>query len=164
MTHAISPAGVLAPKSKADLAFTMHMLHWLAVDGTAAIVEYPGVLERGGAEHKIRKYLVDNNYVDAIIQLPSDLFFGTTIVTCIIVLKKSKDDNTVLFIDASAEFVRPGNKNKLASENQQRILDAFKARDDLDHFAKLVPSSILVANNYKLAVRHTLRAQTLLRR
>jgi len=147
-----SPAGVLAPKSKADLAFTMHMLHWLAVDGTAAIVEYPGVLERGGAEHKIRKYLVDNNYVDAIIQLPSDLFFGTTIVTCIIVLKKSKDDNAVLFIDASAEFVRPGNKNKLASENQQRILDAFKARDDLDHFAKLVPSSILVANNYKLAV------------
>ena len=86
-----APAGVLAPKSKADLAFTMHMLSWLAVNGTAAIVEFPGVLYRGGAEQKIRKYLVDNNYVDTVIQLPPDLFFGTTIATCIIVLKKSQD-------------------------------------------------------------------------
>ena len=88
-----APAGVLAPKSKADLAFTMHILSWLAVNGTAAIVEFPGVLYRGGAEQKIRKYLVDNNYVDTVIQLPPDLFFGTTIATCIIVLKKSKTDN-----------------------------------------------------------------------
>ena len=109
-----APAGVLAPKSKADLAFTMHILSWLAVNGTAAIVEFPGVLYRGGAEQKIRKYLIDNNYVDTVIQLPPDLFFGTTIATCIIVLKKSKTDNDVLFIDASAEFVRAGNKNKLA--------------------------------------------------
>ena len=101
-----APAGVLAPKSKADLAFTMHILSWLAVNGTAAIVEFPGVLYRGGAEQKIRKYLIDNNYVDAVIQLPPDLFFGTTIATCIIVLKKSKADNKTLFIDASAEFVR----------------------------------------------------------
>jgi type I restriction enzyme M protein len=108
-----APAGVLAPKSRADLAFTMHMLSWLAVNGTAAIVEFPGVLYRGGAEQKIRKYLVDNNYVDTVIQLPPDLFFGTTIATCIIVLKKSKADNKILFIDGSAEFVRPGNKNKL---------------------------------------------------
>ena len=86
-----APAGVLAPKSKADLAFTMHMLSWLAVNGTAAIVEFPGVLYRGGAEQKIRKYLVDNNYVDTVIQLPPDLFFGTTIATCIVVLKKSQD-------------------------------------------------------------------------
>jgi len=108
-----SPAGVLAPKSKADLAFTMHMLSWLSTSGTAAIVEFPGVLYRGGAEQKIRKYLIDNNYVDAVIQLPPDLFFGTTIATCIIVLKKSKKDNKILFIDASDEFVRNGNKNKV---------------------------------------------------
>ncbi len=92
-----SPAGVLAPNSKADLAFTMHMLHWLAEDGTAAIVEFPGVLYRGGAEGKIRRYLVENNFVHTIIQLPPDLFFGTTIATCIIVLKKSRVDDKVLF-------------------------------------------------------------------
>jgi type I restriction system adenine methylase HsdM len=97
-----APAGVLAPKSKADLAFTLHILSWLAVNGTAAIVEFPGVLYRGGAEQKIRQYLIDNNYVDAVIQLPPDLFFGTTIATCIIVLKKSKRDNATLFIDASS--------------------------------------------------------------
>src|SRR5258707_2937431 len=108
-----APAGVLAPKSRADLAFTMHMLSWLAVNGTAAIVQFPGVLYRGGAEQKIRKYLIDNNYVDTVIQLPPDLFFGTPIATCIIVLKKSKRDNKTLFVDASAEFVRAGNKNKL---------------------------------------------------
>ena len=101
-----SPAGVLAPKSKADLAFTMHILSWLAVDGTAAIVEFPGVLYRGGTEQTIRQYLVDNNYIDAVIQLPPDLFFGTTIATCIIVLKKSKRESSVLFIDASGEFER----------------------------------------------------------
>ena len=117
-----APAGVLAPKSKADLAFTMHMLSWLAVNGTAAIVEFPGVLYRGGAEQKIRKYLIDNNYVDAVIQLPPDLFFGTTIATCVIVLKKSKKDNSVLFVDASAEFKRLGNKNKLTPVNQENIL------------------------------------------
>lgn len=115
-----APAGVLAPKSKADLAFTMHILSWLATNGTAAIVEFPGVLYRGGAEKKIRKYLVDNNYVDTVIQLPPDLFFGTTIATCIIVLKKSKKDNSVLFIDASTEFERSGNKNRLNEQNQKK--------------------------------------------
>ena len=126
-----APAGVLAPKSKADLAFTMHILSWLAVNGTAAIVEFPGVLYRGGAEQKIRKYLVDNNYVDTVIQLPPDLFFGTTIATCVIVLKKSKADNKILFIDASAEFTRQGNKNKLTADHQQTILDAFTTREDV---------------------------------
>jgi type I restriction enzyme M protein len=116
-----SPAGVLAPKSKADLAFTMHMLSWLSTTGTAAIVEFPGVLYRGGAEQKIRKYLVDNNYIDTIIQLPPDLFFGTGIATCIVVLKKSKNDNKILFIDASNEFVREGNKNKLSEKNREKI-------------------------------------------
>jgi type I restriction enzyme M protein len=147
-----APAGVLAPPSKADLAFTMHILSWLAVNGTAAIVEFPGVLYRGGAEQKIRKYLVDNNYVDAVIQLPPDLFFGTTIATCIIVLKKSKSDSSVLFIDASAEFERGGNKNKLTQAHQDRILEAFIAREDEDYFTKLVSNEDVGENDYNIAV------------
>jgi type I restriction enzyme M protein len=147
-----SPAGVLAPPSKADLAFTMHILSWLSVDGTAAIVEFPGVLYRGGAEGKIRKYLIDNNYVDAVIQLPPDLFFGTTIATCIIVLKKSKNDNAVLFIDASEEFERVGNKNRLTDEHQDKILEAFTKREDSEYFAKLVPAEEIAENEYNIAV------------
>ncbi|WP_062289805.1 type I restriction-modification system subunit M [Demequina phytophila] len=154
-----SPAGVLAPKSKADLAFTMHMLSWLAVDGTAAIVEFPGVLYRGGAEKKIRQYLVDNNYVDAVIQLPPDLFFGTGIATCIIVLKKSKTDNAVLFIDASAQFVRSGNKNKLDEAHRAAILDAFTAREDVDHFSKVVANDAIAANDYNIAVSSYVEAE-----
>ncbi|MGC9151265.1 MAG: type I restriction-modification system subunit M [Microbacter sp.] len=147
-----SPAGVLAPKSKADLAFTMHMLSWLSTSGTAAIVEFPGVLYRSGAEQKIRKYLIDNNYVDAVIQLPPDLFFGTGIATCVIVLKKSKKDNATLFIDASAEFVRGGNKNKLTEPNRKKILNAFVERKDIAHFAQLVPNSVIAENDYNIAV------------
>jgi len=147
-----SPAGVLAPKSKADLAFTMHILSWLAVNGTAAIVEFPGVLYRGGAEQKIRKYLVDNNYVDAVIQLPPDLFFGTTIATCIIVLKKSKTDNKTLFIDATAQFVRGGNKNKLTDANRAAILGGFQERADAEHFARLVENAEVAENSYNLSV------------
>ncbi|MGQ4509373.1 type I restriction-modification system subunit M [Dermabacteraceae bacterium P13147] len=147
-----SPAGVLAPKSKADMAFVMHILSWLAVNGTAAIVEFPGVLYRGGAEQKIRKYLVDNNYVDTVIQLPPDLFYGTGIATCIMVLRKSKRDNSVLFIDASAEFVRSGNKNKLDEEHRDKIFNAFDAREDVDYFAKLVPSSEIADKDYALTV------------
>ena len=147
-----SPAGVLAPKSKADLAFTMHILSWLSTSGTAAIVEFPGVLYRGGAEQKIRKYLIDNNYVDAVIQLPPDLFFGTSISTCIVVLKKSKKDNSTLFINASAEFVRGGNKNKLSQSNQDKILDAFTNREDVEHFGRLVLNSEIAENDYNLAV------------
>jgi type I restriction enzyme M protein len=147
-----APAGVLAPKSKADLAFTLHILSWLAVNGTAAIVEFPGVLYRGGAEQKIRQYLIDNNYVDAVIQLPPDLFFGTTIATCIIVLKKSKHDNATLFINASAEFVRNGNKNRLTDTHQQKTLDAFIERKDIDHFARLVDNAVIAENGYNIAV------------
>ena len=154
-----APAGVLAPKSKADLAFTMHILSWLAVNGTAAIVEFPGVMYRGGVERKIRKYLIDNNYVDAVIQLPADLFFGTTIATCILVLKKSKKDNSVLFVDASAEYVRGGNKNKLTDANRQRILDAFTAREDIEHFAKLVSNSELAGREYLLSVSSYVEAE-----
>ena len=120
--------------------------------GTAAIVEFPGVLYRGGAEQKIRKYLLDNNYVDAVIQLPPDLFFGTSIATCVIVLKKSKKDNSTLFIDASAEFERGGNKNKLTEANRERILNAFIGRKDIDHFTRLVPNADIADNDYNIAV------------
>jgi len=154
-----APAGVLAPKSRADLAFTMHMLSWLAVNGTAAVVEFPGVLYRGGAEQKIRKYLVDNNYVDTVIQLPPDLFFGTTIATCIIVLKKSKADNKILFINASADFVRQGNKNKLTDANRARVLDAFTARVDVDYFARLVDYADIAENGYNIAVSSYVEAE-----
>ncbi len=147
-----SPAGILAPKSKADLAFTMHMLSWLATNGTAAIVEFPGVLYRGGAEQKIRKYLIDNNYIDTVIQLPANLFFGVGIATCIIVLKKSKKDNATLFIDASNEFVHEGNKNKLSDANIARILDAFVARKDDEHFARLVENGKIAENDYNVSV------------
>ena len=150
--HRFAPAGVLAPKGKADLAFTMHILSWLAVNGTAAIVEFPGVLYRGGTEQKIRKYLIDNNYVDAVIQLPPDLFFGTSIATCIIVLKKSKLDNAILFIDATKEFVRSGNKNKLLTEHQQKIINAFTSRQDIEYYAKLVNSEKIAENDYNIAV------------
>ena len=157
-----SPAGVLAPKSKADLAFAMHILSWLATNGTAAIVEFPGVLYRGGAEQKIRKYLIDNNYIDCVIQLPANLFFGVTIATCIIVLKKSKTDNATLFIDASQEFIKSGNKNKLSEENIEKILECFICRgvlhtpentpDDYKHFARLVPNAEIAKNDYNIAV------------
>ena len=154
-----APAGVLAPKSKADLAFTMHMLSWLAVNGTAAIVEFPGVLYRGGAERKIRQYLIDNNYVDAVIQLPADLFFGTTIATCILVLKKSKKTSDVLFIDASAEFKRVGNKNKLLDKHQARILEAFTTREPEDYFTAVVGKEDIAANDYNIAVSSYVEAE-----
>lgn len=147
-----APAGVLAPKSKADLAFTMHMLSWLATSGTAAIVEFPGVLYRGGKEQKIRQYLIDNNFVDCVIQLPANLFFGVSIATCIIVLKKSKKDNAVLFIDASNEFIHSGNKNKLTDENIEKILTAYIERADKDHFAKLVSNDEIGKNDYNISV------------
>ena len=147
-----SPAGVLAPNSKADLAFTMHMLHWLAEDGTAAIVEFPGVLYRGGAEGKIRRYLVEKNFVHTIIQLPPDLFFGTTIATCIIVLKKSRVDDKVLFVDASSQFVREGNKNRLNEENREHLLSLAFERKDVEHVAKLVSIDDIAANDWNLSV------------
>lgn len=154
-----APAGVLAPKSKADLAFTLHILNWLAVNGTAAIVEFPGVMYRGGAEQKIRKYLVDNNYVDAVIQLPADLFFGTGIQTCILVLKKSKLDNKVLFINAEKNFVRDGNKNKFTKENRDLVYDAYFARKDVEYFARLVDHSEIQTNEYGLAVTSYVTAE-----
>ena len=154
-----APAGVLAPKSKADLAFTMHILSWLAINGTAAIVEFPGVLYRGGAEKKIRQYLVDNNFVDTVIQLPPDLFFGTGIQTCILVLKKSKTDNKVLFINAEREFARQGNKNKLREEDRLKILENFEARQDVEYLSRLVDHSEIQENDYSLSVTSYVKSE-----
>ena len=147
-----SPAGVLAPKSKADFAFIMHSLSWLATNGTASIVCFPGIFYRGGAEQKIRKYLVDNNFIDCIIQLPDNLFFGTSIATCIMVLKKSKKDNNILFIDASKECVKVTNNNKLTDENIDNIVKIFTDRKDIDYVAKLVSNSEIEENDYNLSV------------
>ncbi len=147
-----SPAGVLAPKSKADFAFIMHSLSWLATNGTASIVCFPGILYRGGAEQKIRKYLVDNNFIDCIIQLPDNLFFGTSIATCIMVLKKSKKDNNILFIDASKECVKVTNNNKLTNENIDNIVKIFTDRKNIDYVAKLVSNTEIGENDYNLSV------------
>ncbi len=147
-----SPAGVLAPVSKADLAFTMHMLSWLSTDGTAAIVEFPGVLYRGGTEKKIRECLIKNNFVDAVIQLPPDLFFGVTIVTCILVLKKSKVTSDILFIDTNEEFKRYDSKNKLMPESIDRIADTVLYRNEEEYFSKLVPNDDVLDNDVSLSV------------
>lgn len=155
-----APAGVLAPESKADLAFTMHMLSWLSPTGTAAIVEFPGVLYRGGAEQKIRKYMIDNNFVDTVIQLPPDLFFGTSIATCILVLKKNKKDNNILFVDASDEFIRNTNKNKLSDENINNIVNLLKDRKSVENKAYLAPYEEIKENDYNISVNSYLKKVT----
>lgn len=147
-----SPAGVLAPKSKADLAFIMHALSLLATNGTAAIVCFPGVMYRGGAEQKIRKYLIDNNYIECVIQLPENLFFGTSIATCIMVLKKNKTENNILFIDASKECVKVTNNNKLTEKNIQNILTVYRERTNKKYYATMVPKDKVAENNYNLSV------------
>ena len=154
-----SPAGVLAPKSKADLAFIMHSLSWLATGGTAAIVCFPGIMYRGGAEQKIRKYLIDNNYVDCVIQLPDNLFYGTSIATCIMVLKKSKTDSSVLFIDASRECVKVTNNNKLTDKNITYIVNEFTTRAEAAHFAHLASYDEIVQNEYNLSVSTYVEAE-----
>lgn len=147
-----APAGILAPKSKADLAFIMHSVSYLAANGSAAIVCFPGIMYRGGAEKKIRKYLVDSNYIDCIIQLPSNLFFGTSIATCIMVLKKNKTDNSILFIDASKECVKVTNNNKLTQENIDNIVSMFAKREDIQYIAHLAHYEEIKANDFNLSV------------
>ncbi len=154
-----APAGVLAPKAKADMAFIMHSLSWLASNGTAAIVCFPGIMYRSGAEQKIRKYLVDNNYVDCIIQLPDNLFFGTSIATCIMVMKKNKADNKTLFIDASKEFVKVTNNNKLTPENIDHIVDVFSKHEEIQHFSHLATYEEVAGNNYNLSVSTYVEAE-----
>ena len=154
-----APAGVLAPKSKADMAFIMHSLSWLAPNGTAAIVCFPGIMYRGGAEKKIRKYLIDNNFIDCIIQLPSNLFYGTTIATCIMVLKKGKKDNKVLFIDATNECIKVTNNNRLTPENIDKIVYTYKCRQVSDHFSYLADYNEVVKNDYNLSVSTYVEAE-----
>ncbi len=144
--------GVLAPKDKADLAFTMHMLSYLSNQGTAAIVEFPGVLYRGNAEAKIRECLVKENVIDCVIALPDNLFFGTSIATCILVLKKNKQDDTTLFIDASKEFVKEGKKNKLKEHNREKILQTYIERKEIKHFCTLANIEKIKENDYNLSV------------
>lgn len=147
-----APAGVLAPKGKADLAFIMHSLAWLSTNGVASIVCFPGIMYRGGAEQKIRKYLVDNNYIDTVIQLPDNLFFGTSIATCIMVLKKSRPDTNILFIDASKEFAKVTNNNKLMPENIEKIVDIFTNRETIEHVSRLVKYEEVKEQNYNLSI------------
>lgn len=147
-----SPAGVLAPKSKADLAFIMHALAWLATTGTAAIVCFPGILYRSGAEQKIRKYLIDNNFVDCVIQLPDNLFYGTSIATCIMVLKKSKKENNTLFIDGSAECIKVTNNNKLTPKNIEKLLKLYTERSNVAHTVQVVPNPDIAKEDYNLSV------------
>ena len=154
-----APAGVLAPKSKADLAFIMHSLSWLAPNGTAAIVCFPGIMYRGGAEQKIRKYLIDNNFIDCVIQLPSNLFFGTSIATCIMVMKRGKKDSKTLFIDASNECIKVTNNNKLTAENIKRIVDTYAKREEVAHFSHLATYDEITENGYNLSVSTYVEAE-----
>lgn len=154
-----SPAGVLAPKGTADFAFIMHSLSWLAANGTAAIVCFPGIMYRGGAEQKIRKYLIDNNYVDCVIQLPSNLFFGTSIATCIMVLKKNKADNKTLFIDATKECIKVTKNNKLTPDNIENIVNTFANREEKAHFSHLAAYDEVVENDYNLSISTYVEAE-----
>lgn len=130
----------------------MHSLSWLSSNGTAAIVCFPGIMYRGGAEKKIRKYLIDNNYVDCVIQLPNNLFFGTSIATCIMVMKKNKTDNRTLFIDAGNECVKVTNNNKLTTANIDRIVEIFSKREEIEHIAHLASYDEVKENDFNLSV------------
>ena len=154
-----SPAGVLAPQSKGDMAFIMHSLSWLASDGAAAIVCFPGIMYRGGAEQKIRKYLIDNNFVDAVIQLPSNLFLNVTISVDIMVLRKNKKDNRVLFVDASGEFVKVTKNNRLSDDNIARIVGAVADRSEIAHFSHLAAYDEVAENGYNLSVSTYVEAE-----
>ena len=154
-----APAGVLAPKGNADFAFIMHSLSWLAPNGTAAIVCFPGIMYRDKAEKKIRQYLIDTNFIDCIIQLPSNLFFGTPIATCIMVLKRGKPDGKVLFIDATKECIKITKNNKLTPKNIDRIVDTFVKREEIKHFAHLADLNEIAENDYNLSVSTYVEAE-----
>lgn len=147
-----APAGKLAPKSKADFAFIMHSLSYLSSKGRAAIVSFPGIFYRKGAEKTIRQYLVDNNFIDCVIQLPENLFYGTSIATCILVLAKNKTENKILFMDASKEFKKETNNNILEEKNIQTIVDEFRNRDEKDFFSRNVDLEEIAENDYNLSV------------
>ena len=147
-----APAGKLAPKNYADFAFILHALSYLSSKGRAAIVCFPGIFYRKGAEKTIRKYLVDNSFVDAVIQLPENLFFGTSIATCVLVMAKNKTENKVLFIDASNEFKKVTNNNILEEENINKIVDEFRNRKEIEYFSRYVSRDEIAENDYNLSV------------
>jgi type I restriction enzyme M protein len=154
-----APAGVLAPKSKADFAFVLHSLSYLSAKGRAAIVCFPGIFYRGGAEQKIRKYLVDNNYVETIISLAPNLFFGTTIAVNILVLSKHKPDTKTQFIDASALFKKETNNNVLLDEHIERIMEVFDSKENVPHFAASVDHATVAEKDYNLSVSTHIEAK-----
>jgi len=156
-----APAGVLAPKSKADFAFVLHALNYLSSKGRAAIVCFPGIFYRGGAEKKIRQYLVDNNYVETVISLAPNLFFGTTIAVNILVLAKNKTDNTVQFIDATGEdfFKKETNNNVMTDDHIQKVMDVFDSKENLDHVAQSVANEDIADNDYNLSVSSYVEAK-----
>lgn len=154
-----APAGVLAPKSKADFAFVLHALSYLSAKGRAAIVCFPGIFYRGGAEQKIRQYLVDNNYVETVISLAPNLFYGTTIAVTILVLSKHKTDTTTQFIDASGLFKKETNNNILTDAHIEQIMAVFDSKANVDHFAQSIPFEKVVANDYNLSVSSYVEAE-----
>ncbi|WP_434430265.1 type I restriction-modification system subunit M [Aeromonas veronii] len=156
-----APAGVLAPKSKADFAFVLHALSYLSAKGRAAIVCFPGIFYRGGAEQKIRKYLVDNNYIETVISLAPNLFYGTTIAVNVLVLAKNKKDTTTQFIDASGPdyFKRETNNNVLLDRHIEQIMAVFDSKDNVEYFAKSVPFEQVAANDYNLSVSSYVEAK-----
>ena len=156
-----APAGVLAPKSKADFAFVLHALSYLSSKGRAAIVCFPGIFYRGGAEQKIRQYLVDNNYVETVISLAPNLFFGTTIAVNILVLSKHKTDTNTQFIDASGLFKKETNNNVLLDVHIEHIMQVFDSKADVEHFAKSVPFEEVSSSekNYNLSVSSYVEAK-----
>ncbi|MCR8722105.1 type I restriction-modification system subunit M, partial [Pseudomonas syringae] len=154
-----APAGVLAPKSKADFAFVLHALSYLSSKGRAAIVCFPGIFYRSGAEQKIRQYLVDNNYVETVISLAPNLFFGTTIAVNILVLSKHKQDTTTQFIDASALFKKGTNNNLLEDAHIAQIMQVFDSKANVEHFAQSVPLEKVAGNDYNLSVSSYVEAR-----
>ena len=149
-----APAGVLAPKSKADFAFVLHALSYLSSKGRAAIVCFPGIFYRGGAEQKIRKYLVDNNFIETIISLAPNLFYGTSIAVNILILSKHKTDNKTQFIDVSGEdfFKKVTNNNVLTDEHIENIMEIFDSKKDIEYVAKSIDNNNIAENDYSLSV------------
>lgn len=156
-----APAGVLAPKSKADFAFVLHALSYLSSKGRAAIVCFPGIFYRGGAEQKIRKYLVDNNFVETVISLAPNLFYGTSIAVNILVLAKNKRDTKTQFIDASGEdfFKKVTNNNVLEDKHIEKIMDIFDSKADVEYIAKSIDNKLIAENDYNLSVSSYVEAK-----
>lgn len=154
-----APAGVLAPKTKADFAFVLHALNYLSSQGRAAIVCFPGIFYRGGVEQKIRQYLIDNNYIETVISLGPNLFYGTTISVCILVLAKNKRDMETQFINASTFFKKETNNNILSDKNIADIMNAFKSKKDKKYIARLVSFEEIKANDYNLSVSSYVEAE-----